>query len=41
MKTPPDLDLISDAVLSYRPKEKAKATKQRAKKRAKRATKKK
>jgi hypothetical protein len=32
---PKDLDLISDVVLNYRPKEKAKATKQRAKKRAK------
>ena len=39
--TPNELDLISDVVLNYRPKEKAKATKQRAKKRAKRATKKK
>jgi hypothetical protein len=37
---PKDLDLISDVVLSYRPPQKAKATKRREKKRAKRAAKK-
>jgi hypothetical protein len=39
-KTPPELDLISDVVLNYKPKEKAKASKRREKKRAKRASKK-
>lgn len=40
MKTPKELDLISDVVLNYKPKEKVKATKRREKKRAKRAAKK-
>ena len=38
--TPKELDLISDVVLNYKPKEKAKASKRREKKRAKRDTKK-
>ena len=36
MKPPKELDIISDIVLSYRPPEKVKATKQRAKRKAKR-----
>lgn len=39
-KPPKELDLISDVVLNYKPKEKVKATKRREKKRAKRAAKK-
>ena len=38
--TPKELDLISDVVLNYKPKEKEKATKRRAKKRKKRVAKK-
>jgi hypothetical protein len=37
---PKDLDLISDVVLRYRPPEKIKSTKQRAKRKAKRDAKK-
>ena len=37
---PAELDLISDVVLNYKPKEKEKATKRREKKRAKRVAKK-
>lgn len=40
MKTPKDLDMIADVVLAYRPPEKAKATKKREKRRAKRVAKK-
>ena len=40
MKAPKDLNMIADVVLRYRPPEKAKATKQREKRRAKRAAKK-
>ncbi len=40
MKAPKDLNTIADVVLRYRPPEKAKATKQREKRRAKRAAKK-
>jgi len=40
MTTPKELDLITDTVLSYRPPQKAKASKRREKKRAKRAAKK-
>ena len=39
-QTPKELDLISDVVLNYKPKEKAKASKRREKKRAKRDAKK-
>ncbi len=39
-QTPKELDLISDVVLNYKPKEKVKATKRRAKKREKRVAKK-
>ena len=38
--TPKELDLISDVVLNYKPKEKTKASKRREKKRAKRVAKK-
>jgi hypothetical protein len=38
--TPKELDTITDVVLSYRPPQKAKASKRREKKRAKRAAKK-
>lgn len=37
MKAPKDLDLIADIVLAYKPPEKAKASKARAKRRRKRA----
>jgi hypothetical protein len=37
---PAELNLISDVVLNYKPKEKAKASKRREKKRAKRVAKK-
>jgi hypothetical protein len=40
MKGPKELDLIADVVLRYRPPEKAKATKKREKRRAKRVAKK-
>ena len=40
-KTPHNLDLIADTVLAYKPKDKAKATKVRAKKKAKRDAKRK
>jgi len=40
MKPPKELDAITDAVLAYKPPEKAKATKRREKRRAKRAQKK-
>ncbi len=40
MKAPKELDTIADVVLRYRPPEKAKATKAREKRRAKRAAKK-
>ncbi len=33
MKTPPELDRITDVVLAYRPKPKSKAAKRRARKR--------
>ena len=39
-QTPRELDLISDVVLSYKPPAKAKASKRREKKRAKRDAKK-
>ncbi len=37
MKTPPELDRITDAVLNYRPKPKSKSAKKRARKAAKKA----
>jgi hypothetical protein len=40
MKVPNELNTIADVVLRYKPPEKAKATKQREKRRAKRAAKK-
>ena len=40
MRAPKDLDAIADVVLAYKPPEKAKATKRREKRRAKRAQKK-
>ncbi len=40
MRSPKELDTIADVVLRYRPPEKQKATKQREKRRAKRAAKK-
>jgi hypothetical protein len=36
MKTPPELDKIADAVLNYRPKNKAKMAKPRKRRKAKR-----
>jgi len=36
MKTPPELDRITDVVLTYRPKPKSKASKRRARKKKKR-----
>lgn len=39
-KTPHELDLIADTVLAYKPKDKVKAAKVRAKKKAKRDAKK-
>ena len=39
-KVPAELDRIADTVLAYRPKEKVKATKVRAKRKAKRYAKK-
>ena len=40
MKAPKELDAIANVVLAYRPPEKEKATKQREKRRRKRAAKK-
>ena len=40
LRAPRDLDTITDVVLRYRPPEKAKATKKREKRRAKRVAKK-
>lgn len=39
MKTPPELDRITDVVLAYKPKAKAKASKERTKRKAKNAAK--
>ena len=39
MKISPELDTITDVVLAYKPKDKVKATKERAKRKAKRGKK--